>query len=413
MGKAARAKRNREPRDRRAEEAERAVRAYMSRIGAPQGSNAAQVWATIETKAGLRYADELEAEIDRRNAGARDDRIYDLLYRDLDAAIATLPLLAPMARTWLTHVARLDLPSGDLLDLGSGSGIHTCFYATMRPEHTVVGVDQHPAAVACAQALASRLQLTNVTFLHAGVEELDLGRRFSVVTSTAIFAEIDGTTPPSTVPFSTLASGRELFTGATSRLAESASRHVDDDGVYLSLERLTDFVDLARWTGALNAAALVPDLAATEYLSWNAPVSGPESMPAVIATRRGTPPGFGELRTWRAGQPPSEEHDDFHAENRLATSRELEFQAGVHFDIQDEHGSGMTRIYALTADDRALTYMTTSRGARRVMTDAPDHQLATALDGFGAIVEAFTALPTVVGQRELGASDLLADLDRP
>ena len=33
------------------------------------------------------------------------------------------------------------LPTGDVLDLGCGSGILTCFYAIARPDASVVGAD--------------------------------------------------------------------------------------------------------------------------------------------------------------------------------------------------------------------------------------------------------------------------------
>lgn len=53
---------------------------------------------------------------------------------------------------------------GDILDMGCGNGILTCFLARIHPDSFVTGVDLSKKAVSAAEELAGRLQADNVRF---------------------------------------------------------------------------------------------------------------------------------------------------------------------------------------------------------------------------------------------------------
>ncbi len=53
---------------------------------------------------------------------------------------------------------------GDILDMGCGNGILTCFLARLHPDSSVTGLDLSQNAVSTAEELAGRLQVGNVHF---------------------------------------------------------------------------------------------------------------------------------------------------------------------------------------------------------------------------------------------------------
>ena len=55
--------------------------------------------------------------------------------------------------------------AGDILDMGCGNGILTCFLARIHPDASVTGLDLSQAAVSAAQELAGRLRTDNVRFV--------------------------------------------------------------------------------------------------------------------------------------------------------------------------------------------------------------------------------------------------------
>jgi SAM-dependent methyltransferase len=80
----------------------------------------------------------------------------------------------------------LPLGTGDeVLDVGCGAGAVTCAIARRSRDVRVVGVDVDRRKIAAATAIARRLGLANVSFVHADVFDLgdDFHDRFDVVCS--------------------------------------------------------------------------------------------------------------------------------------------------------------------------------------------------------------------------------------
>jgi SAM-dependent methyltransferase len=91
---------------------------------------------------------------------------YRLLYRDLDTALAEyasrpVMIAAAWLRWWFEHHP----PATRLLDVGCGPGVLTCAYGLAVPDAEIVGIDAVPEAVACAEELAGRVGVRNVSFV--------------------------------------------------------------------------------------------------------------------------------------------------------------------------------------------------------------------------------------------------------
>jgi len=417
MGKASRNKRQRTESDRARKAQEQTLSRFLARAGVSLPLSSRQLWSNIENTLGYEFADDFEAAIHERAAnnalGQRNNgAVYDLMYRDLTSALATVSFVAPMLCTWALHFQTLSLPPGPLLDLGSGNGLLACFYASLRPDTQVTGVELHPGGVSCGEALAEQLGLSNVTFVQADALSFTTSERFSVVTSVAGLIEMEGEAPEATHPFSSRLSAQSVWGASESALAGSAHRVLGDDGVFLSMERIPDFGELARWVSSIQQAGLSVDLDASAHLSWDAPPSGQEVMPAFYSVKQQPPlkMEFNDLVHWYRERKP-EGHSDFLVELELFEAPSLTVAAGTHFDVQDDHGKGQTRIYLIERKSDVVMYMSTSRGARSIIGKGRD--VESLINEFRSMVFRFAASPEIVGSRELAAADLQAELGRP
>jgi 2-polyprenyl-3-methyl-5-hydroxy-6-metoxy-1,4-benzoquinol methylase len=88
------------------------------------------------------------------------------------------------ARFWILRQRFLDeigqyLPArGRVLDLGCGFGLFSLYYASVRPELEIDGLDLNPRRIAMASAAAERLGLGNVHYSVGNVMDFRGGRAF-------------------------------------------------------------------------------------------------------------------------------------------------------------------------------------------------------------------------------------------
>ncbi|HEV7688694.1 MAG TPA: methyltransferase domain-containing protein [Acidimicrobiia bacterium] len=169
MGKQSRRKRERQP-------GEAKVHRYLARAGLPDqpdpGPYRRLAAADPEWFDQVVVADDSSLLLSRKRDAdpgailAATRTRYGLLYRDLDTALAEYASRPVMiAAAWLRWWFRYHPPATRLLDIGCGPGVLTCAYGLALPEAEVVGIDAAPEAVACAEELAARLGVHNVSFV--------------------------------------------------------------------------------------------------------------------------------------------------------------------------------------------------------------------------------------------------------
>ncbi len=64
--------------------------------------------------------------------------------------------------------------SGQVLDIGSGFGLFSMYYALRHPELTIYGVDLDQSRIKQAQKIAKKLNIQNVEYIHADVRNVNL-----------------------------------------------------------------------------------------------------------------------------------------------------------------------------------------------------------------------------------------------
>jgi SAM-dependent methyltransferase len=321
----------------------------------------------------------LDEVVSAREAGDMRVDPYEVLWESLATAKATYGWLAPVSEPWLAWVEAAATFGGRVLDVGCGMGVHTCYYAWRHPDSEVVGVDRSPHGIARAGELAAELGLNNVRFLEGHVDTLDLtllGGLFETVTASTFLVDAE----PALLeysgvnPWSVAATVQEALEHGRSDHVEWLSSLLVDGGEYLGLERVPGPAALAVWLGALQHAGLEVEPSAVTRLHVSMPGSE-EHLPAVRAVRGATAEASTLTGTVRIAM-----SEAFADEDALAADPPQERLWGREFLVEDDQGSGRTRVEVLRLQSGQVVYnQQTSRGYRELwLADPPDEAFAEA-----------------------------------
>lgn len=377
MGKQSRRKRERD-------RGLRAANGYFRRVGLPTrpDGTAYQRLAAADPAWFRRFSDAEDERLALAESPGADPgevrqaarAIYELLYRDLDTALAEYAFRSvAIANPWLRWWSEHHPPATRLLDVGCGPGVLTCAYALALPDADVVGVDVVPEAVACAEELARRVGADNVSFVAADyTAQLPAppGGEFDQLV--AVTALGDGGMYPQRRlhdedPFSSVADvdgpAQEFTAPAVAALTERLSQ----GGRFLVFDRTPEAAQ-AVWLGAaLLHAGVDLDLA----------LAGVESL--IGAAEKTTFTRFVGIRThtqvtstadlarWvKAVKPPAYGkvwHDELRLENIKAAGAELVWGAEINYA---PYSPVVERREVWAHDSEAYGWVTTSLSLRQL-----------------------------------------------
>lgn len=91
--------------------------------------------------------------------------------------------------TWL--YGEQELFGKEIIDLGCGSGITSCFIASILPESHVVAIDESENAIKVANAIKTKLGINNIDFICQNVQKL-ADKKYDTVLSTRFIHETIG-----------------------------------------------------------------------------------------------------------------------------------------------------------------------------------------------------------------------------
>lgn len=148
--------------------------------------------------------------------------------------------------------------TGDILDIGCGTGIVTCFIASIFPELKVTGVDRSRNSVAIANELKEKLGLENVTFIYDVLGDSIKGEFNTVFSSRTVHENIgDKLTRYGFMPFS---EQLKVYTDLYSEYVATISKRIAEEGRFVCFERFDSCdTDYYGFLNALNANGLRPD----------------------------------------------------------------------------------------------------------------------------------------------------------
>jgi len=343
------------------------VEAYCRKVGVGTERPFGTFWNRLSKRFGI-AGEAVGTAIDRRSRGEPVD-IYDLKNNSLDLSLAVASQYSGVLyRQYLSWFVREKFPSPSaILDVGCESGVLTCFYAQTYPNAKVIGIDRSARAVQCATELASRLKLTNVSFLHSDFLRY-VGRtleRFSLITASLVFKEA--------IPFPNFKepSFSEMWipAGDCADIASGLCDLLVDGGSLISVERCATLRDLSWWSKLLSSAVPL-DWERSHLLSFG--VNGErETFPVLFGTRsthqeRATDEDIIAFRSYADLEKKSEQlvFQDASAEAFWLALSPKKFVQGVEASYND--GSGIERLELWTAGPLALAYQYSNRGFRRL-----------------------------------------------
>lgn len=331
-----------------------------------------EFWAELSLRFGDGVARQVGDLLERRAFGGGHADDVAVFACDPDRQRVTIDAASPHMWTWLNVLAGIgDL--GAALDLGCGGGVATCFLAARHPDARVVGVDANRAAIETARSLAADLGLVNVEFEVADVADLELSRAFDLVVSSAVWAETEEWVHAGRW-WSALNEVPRLLRRGTVRsfLAETAERHLVDDGIYLSLERCRDFAGLAAWISAQQTVGLNFDAAISDMLTIDGVLTGPERLP-LVATRRGVlAPTENDLVQWRLRVGDARLDEALLTEVALSSGAPWSLVVGTLFDASEDGDDFSAALLLLERGDESKLYFASTRGVREVLASSPD-----------------------------------------
>ena len=341
---------------------------FLSELGVQQFADAQSFWDFLGTEEHKELRQSLIGMVSTRVRGEFSSADGDLLVASPAIVRLVHNAFAPHIESLLRCWGNSMLPSGDVLDLGCGAGVATCFYAMTRPDVAVVGVDESAVAIDTARQLAQELGIKNVTFICSDIASVDLGKTFSVVCSSSVWAEMERGTSRFATYFSALNEMRERLSSSHSDLAACAARHLGPHGVYVSFERCHDIASLAQWVGAQKTAGLWVDLAQSATVVVNGIMTGEEVMPRLIASAEPTVINEDALLAWRqsAASPSAE----LATELRIHKGVNWSVVQGFEVSIADQHGGATAQLFLLQHADDAIVYFRTNRGARDILGES-------------------------------------------
>ena len=310
-------------------------------------------------------------------------------------------VVSPYLTILLQELDTMQLPAGDILELGSGAGVVACFLAQKYPEKTVVGVDLLPAVVQTAQKLAQLLGLSNIEFHQAEIQSLHLEQTFGCILSVALREEMSSGRQGSFGYFSAIAELPQALTTVSSPLSQCVAEHLAADGLYISLERCHDVASIASWVGELQSVGVSPDLERSTMLVFSGVLTGPEKMPLLLSTHADVRIDAESLLQWRMNGSNETQSDELAVESRVYSQRAWRVVKAMEFGVRDELGDAAARVYLLECDREGLVYFTTNRGAREIVFETSFGGAQILSNKFEHMLGELTYNPSVVDVRSI------------
>ena len=385
---------------------------FYRRAGIVRHETPSAFWRELTTSCGEAVTDEVERLMQRRVHGDVAPSDIELFTSDTLRQRVTIDAVAPHTWTWMNALATVtDIRAA--LDLGCGGGVVTCFMALHNPHARVVGVDSNAVAIDAARALSRELELTNVEFFVADVVGLDLHESFDLVVSSAVWAETEPWVHAQRW-WSSLNQLPVLLSGGIvpSRLAETAARHLEESGVYLSLERCRDLAGLGAWIASLQSVGLNFDTAMSDMLTINGVLTGPERLP-MVAVHRGTlPAGVQDVVQWRLSVGDVRLDESLMTEMVMANGSEWSLVSGRIFDASEDGDRFSVALLLLERGDEGKLYFATTRGVREILASSPDGGAGQFVALYERMCDHLGQRPSVVAERGAEAADVREVLPR-
>ena len=205
--------------------------------------------------------DRLSAEADLTDVPGSQNALYEYLHKDPELSmIVSCYTDATIIRAfclWLYD--HRSLFGNEILDVGCGTGIISCFLAGLLPEAHITAVDRSESCIQTAEWIRQKINVSNIEFRCASAEEMK-GESFDTVLSIRTFHENIGVrkTALRFLPFSKQI---ESYKGIYEKYCGQLGQLVKEDGTLICMERNHMDTELLSFFYALseNGLSICPE----------------------------------------------------------------------------------------------------------------------------------------------------------
>lgn len=249
------------------------VQQYLNLLNIKACQSKEEFWDELERNHDENILDQLDDAFITHQEGG-EDRLYDVKNQNLLLSLNVSNFSADLYQKyfeWFIHHI-MHTPER-ILDLGCDNGIVLCFYAMLFPDSKVIGIDRNPNGLQCAQELAKKLKLTNVTFLkmdYRKILEYFSRNSFDLITSLRSFHEMIG-------EFSEEPLERDYLLGNVHSLLKDGSSE------FITCERLVGMESFAMWKDLLNKAGL--KIQESDFIDFHE-IGQEQQIPIIVASRQ-------------------------------------------------------------------------------------------------------------------------------
>jgi SAM-dependent methyltransferase len=265
------------------------IQTFINSIGLKECQSNEEFWDHLEKSHEEKVLDQLERALiahneDTCSAGELYQFKNKHLKLSLDVSSFSTDLYIQYFRWFVKHSTK---KPKKILDLGCDNGIATCFYGLLFPESDVVGIDIQENAVKCANELAAKLKLSNVTFVKMDFKNVQNHfekNSFDLITSLRTFHEM---VRDFSMEVDYLMKDNDIKTNLI--IKKELNRIKDllmhDTSEFITCERISGFDSITSWIQTMEKAGLHVHFNKSNFIEFHE-IGQEQQMPVLVSTKQ-------------------------------------------------------------------------------------------------------------------------------
>ena len=174
-----------------------------------------------------------------------------------------------------------------ILDLGCESGITSCYYAKLYPNAEITAIDINENCIIRAKELKTRLGIKNVKFITSDLSSFDDSNKYDLILCHNFLMEASGM-EREYKNVKELLKKNYIPDGGLSELIKKIITFLNDSGVLIAVERLSQFNDYVNFMYTLQESGLNLDLDNSSLIKFSvSEYEEPEIMPMMYFKKEG------------------------------------------------------------------------------------------------------------------------------
>jgi hypothetical protein len=200
----------------------------------------------------------------QQNKGRDFNKIYKIKNKSLYISLNFSSFNSELYRSFLDSLFQhLEFKPKKIIDIGCDNGVVTCYLALKYPNSEIIGIDPNKYAIECANQLADKLGLKNITFIQTTIQEFveyEKPHSYDLVISltfliAALYEKINDA--PRYFDIFELKIRKESL--EVEQLFRCFSHLINDRGTYISFDRLNSSYEYCWYMEQLNKQNLYID----------------------------------------------------------------------------------------------------------------------------------------------------------